>query len=104
MILGSPPFKLRQPARFMPTYRKGPDVALIGWMLSFAALLGALALRQDAPIGGSSALSNMLLLLALLACPMLWQGAPLGISRAQRVVGGLTLLFCLPMLLLPGAS
>jgi hypothetical protein len=88
----------------MPSYRKGPDVALIGWMLSFAALLGALALRQDAPVGGSSALSNMLLLLALLACPMLWQGAPLGISRAQRVVGGLILLFCLPMLLLPGAS
>ena len=79
-------------------------VALIGWILSFAALLGALALRQDAPVGGSAVLSNMLLLLALLACPMLWQGTPLGISRAQRVVGGLILLFCLPMLLLPGAS
>ncbi|MFC3792344.1 hypothetical protein [Sphingobium agri] len=88
----------------MRLYRKGMAVALIGWMLSFAALLGALALRQDAPIGGSAALSNMLLLLALLACPMLWQGAPLGISRAQRVVGGLILLFCLPILLLPGAS
>ena len=79
-------------------------MALIGWILSFAALLGALALRQDVPIGGSTALSNMLLALALLACPMIWQGAPLGISRAQRVVGGLILLFCLPMLLLPGCS
>lgn len=76
----------------------------MGWILSFAALLGGLALRQDAPIGGSAALSNMLLLLALLACPMLWQGKPFGISRAQRVVGGFTLLFCLPLLLLPGPS
>lgn len=78
-------------------------MALIGWILSFVALLGALALRQDAPIGGSATLSNMLLLLALLACPMLWQGKPLGISRAQRVVGGLALLFCLPLLLLPAS-
>ena len=78
-------------------------MALIGWILSFAALLGALALRQDAPIGGSAALSNMLLLLALLACPMLWQSAPLGVSRGQRIAGGLILLFCLPIVLLPGA-
>ena len=78
-------------------------MALIGWILSFAALLGALALRQDAPIGGSAALSNMLLLLALLACPMFWQSAPLGVSRGQRIVGGLILLFCLPIVLLPGA-
>ena len=78
-------------------------MALIGWILSFAALLGALALRQDAPIGGSAALSNMLQLLALLACPMLWQSAPLGVSRGQRVVAGLILLFCLPIVLLPGA-
>ena len=78
-------------------------MALIGWILSFAALLGALALRQDAPIGGSAALSNMLLLLALLACPMLWQSAPLGVSRGQRIAGGFILLFCLPIVLLPGA-
>jgi hypothetical protein len=76
-------------------------VALIGWILSFAALLGALALRQDMPMGGSVGLSNMLFLLALLACPMIWQDRPLGISRAQRVVSALILLFCLPMLLLP---
>jgi hypothetical protein len=76
-------------------------VALIGWILSFAALLGALALRQDMPVGGSVGLSNMLFLLALLACPMIWQDRPLGISRAQRVVSALILLFCLPMLLLP---
>jgi len=78
-------------------------VALIGWILSFAALLGALALRQDMPMGGSVGLSNMLFLLALLACPMIWQDRPLGISRAQRVVSALILLFCLPMLLLPSA-
>jgi len=76
-------------------------VALIGWILSFAALLGALALRQDMPMGSSVGLSNMLFLLALLACPMIWQDRPLGISRAQRVVSALILLFCLPMLLLP---
>lgn len=78
-------------------------MALIGWFLSFAALLGALALRQDMPVGGSFGLSNMLFLLALLACPMLWQGKPLGISRAQRVVTALILLFCLPLVLLPTA-
>ncbi|HWV12246.1 MAG TPA: hypothetical protein VN110_03025 [Sphingobium sp.] len=78
-------------------------MAMIGWILSFAALLCALGLRQDAPINGSTALANMLLLLALLACPMLWQDKPLGISRAQRVVGGLILFFCLPILLLPSA-
>ena len=79
-------------------------MALIGWILSFAALLGALALRQDMPMSGSPSLSNMLFLLALLACPMLWQDKPLGISRGQRIVGALILMFCLPMLLLPGAS
>ena len=79
-------------------------MALIGWILSFAAMLGALALRQDLPVGGSAALSNMLLLLALLACPMVWRDKPLGISRAQRIVSGLILLFCLPLMLLPGAS
>ena len=104
MILGQPPFKLRQSAPFIASYRKGIVVALIGWILSFAALLGALAMRQDAPVGGSATLSNMLLLLALLACPMLWREKPLGISRAQRVVGGLILLFCLPIVLLPSAS
>ncbi|ANI77777.1 MULTISPECIES: hypothetical protein [Sphingobium] len=79
-------------------------MALIGWILSFAALLGALALRQDMPVGDSAGLSNMLFLLTLLACPMLWRDKPLGISRAQRVVGALVLLFCLPLVLLPGAS
>ena len=79
-------------------------MALIGWILSFAAMLGALALRQDLPVGGSATLSNMLLLLALLACPMVWRDRPLGISRAQRIVSGLILLFCLPLMLLPGAS
>ena len=78
-------------------------MALIGWFLSFVALLGALALRQDMPVGGSFDLSNILFLLALLACPMLWRGKPLGISRAQRVVTALILLFCLPLVLLPAA-
>lgn len=78
-------------------------MAMIGWILSFAALLGALALRQDMPVGGSASLSTMLFLLALLACPMLWRESPLGISRAQRVVTGLILLFSLPLVLLPAA-
>lgn len=78
-------------------------MALIGWILSFAALFGALALRQDMPAGGSVGLSNMLFLLALLACPMLWRDRPLGVSRGQRIVGALVLLCGLPLVLLPGA-
>lgn len=78
-------------------------MALVGWILSFIALFGALALRQDMPDGGSASLSAMLFLLALLACPMLWRDSPLGISRAQRTVSGLILLFSLPLLLLPVA-
>ena len=78
-------------------------MALIGWSLSFAALLGALALRQDMPVGGSFSLSNMLFLMALLACPMLWQKKPLGISRAQRIVTALILFFSLPLVLMPTA-
>ena len=76
-------------------------MALVGWILSFIALFGALALRQDMPVGGSIGLSNLFFLLALLACPMLWRDQPLGISRKQRVVAALIALFCLPLLLLP---
>ena len=78
-------------------------MALIGWILSFSAFLGALALRQDMPVGGSVSLSNMLFLLALLACPMVWRESPLGISRAQRIVTALVMLFSLPLVLLPAA-
>lgn len=76
-------------------------MALIGWILSFLALFGALALRQDMPIGGSAALSNMLMLLALLICPMIWREKPLGISRGQRIVLALILFLCAPLVLLP---
>ena len=78
-------------------------MALVGWILSFIALFGGLALRQDMPIGGATGLSNMLFALALLACPMLWRDRQLGISRGQRIVTALALLFCLPLLLLPAA-
>lgn len=76
-------------------------MALVGWILSLIALFGALALRQDMPIGGSFTLSNLLFALALLACPMLWRDKPLGISRKQRIVTALIGLFCLPIVLLP---
>lgn len=76
-------------------------MAFIGWILSFAALFGALALRQEIPAGGSASLSNMLFVLALLACPMLWRNCPLGVSRGQRIVGSLVLLCSLPLVLLP---
>lgn len=76
-------------------------MALIGWFLSFIALFGALALRQDMPIGGSLMLSNMLILLALLSCPMIWRERPLGISRGQRVTIALILFLCMPLVLLP---
>lgn len=78
-------------------------MALVGWILSFMAFLGALALRQDMPIGGSAMLSDMLFLLAFLSCPMVWREKPLGISRGQRVIAALILLFCVPMVLLPAA-
>ena len=76
-------------------------MALFGWTLSFMALFGALALRQDMPIGAATGISNMLFLLALLTCPMLWRDRPLGISRGQRIVTALAMLFGLPLLLLP---
>lgn len=78
-------------------------MALVGWMLSFAALFGALALRQDLPIGGSVELSNLLIGLAVLACPMLWREKPMGVSRGQRIVAGLALILALPLILLPAA-
>ena len=78
-------------------------VALTGWIMSFIALFGALALRQDMPVGGSALLSGMLILLALLSCPMLWREKPLGISRGQRIVAALILFLCVPLVLLPAA-
>lgn len=78
-------------------------MALVGWIMSFIALFGALALRQDMPMGGSVMLSNMLLLIALLCCPMIWREKPLGISRGQRIVVALILFLCVPLVLLPTA-
>nr|WP_255325829.1 hypothetical protein [Sphingobium sp. 15-1] len=76
---------------------------MVGWLLSFIALFGALALRQDMPIGGSGMLSNMLILLALLGCPMIWREKPLGISRGSRIVAALILFLCVPLVVLPMA-
>jgi hypothetical protein len=76
-------------------------VALVGWILSFISLFGALALRQDLPIGGSDTISNLLIALAVLSCPMIWRERPLGISRGQRIVAGLALACALPLILLP---
>ncbi|HKY81988.1 MAG TPA: hypothetical protein VJM09_11030 [Sphingobium sp.] len=78
-------------------------MALVGWILSFIALFGALALRQDMPVGGSATLSALSFCLALLTCPMVWRDRPLGISRTQRIVTALILLSGAPLLLLPGA-
>lgn len=78
-------------------------MAPVGWILSFITLFAGLALRQDMPIGGSVALSNMLIGLAMLACPMVWRGKPLGISRGQRVIFALILLLGAPLVLLPAA-
>lgn len=76
-------------------------MALLGWMVSFVALFGGLALRQDMPVGGSVALSNLLIALAILACPMLWRDKPMGVSRGQRIVAALALILALPLILLP---
>jgi hypothetical protein len=78
-------------------------MAVIGWIIGFCALFAGLGLRQDAPVGGSNILSDMLIALALLACPMLWRGNLLGVSRKQRVVCALILVFCVPVVLLPAA-
>ncbi|MFY9350308.1 hypothetical protein [Sphingobium sp.] len=78
-------------------------MALLGWMVSFVALFGGLALRQDMPVGGSVAISNLLIGLAILACPMLWRDKPMGVSRAQRIVAALALILALPLILLPAA-
>jgi len=76
-------------------------MAMLGWIFGFAALLGGLALRQDMPIGGSTTLSNLLIMLAVIACPMVWRQNPLGISRGQRIAAALILFCCVSMLLLP---
>lgn len=76
-------------------------MAMLGWIIGFTALLGGLALRQDMPIGGSTALSNLLIMLAVIACPMVWRQNPLGISRGQRIAAALILVCCVPILLLP---
>lgn len=78
-------------------------MAMVGWILSFIALFAGLALRQDMPIGGSAALSNMLFLVALLACPMVWRDKPLGVSRGQRIMVVLALIFAMPIFLMPAA-
>lgn len=77
------------------------QVALIGWILSFVFLFAGLALRQDMPVGGSGALSALLLAMAALACPMVWRDSPLGISRGQRIAVALILIFSAPVILLP---
>lgn len=76
-------------------------MAMLGWIIGFIALLGGLALRQDMPVGGSTNLSNLLMLLAIIACPMIWRQNPLGISRGQRIAAALILFCCVPMLMLP---
>lgn len=78
-------------------------MAMLGWIIGFMALLGGLALRQDMPMGGSTALSTMLIALAVIACPAIWLHNPFGVSRGQRITAALILLCCLPALLLPAA-
>ncbi|MEJ7925910.1 hypothetical protein WG908_03965 [Sphingobium sp. AN641] len=76
-------------------------MALLGWIISFGTLFAGLALRQDMPAGGSTAIANGLFMAAFLACPTIWQPKPLGISRGQRVVAVVALILCLPMVMLP---
>jgi len=76
-------------------------VALVGWIISFAALFGGLALWQDMPADGSPMLANMLFMLSLLSCPLLWREKPLGISFSQRIFLAMALVCSLPLLLFP---
>jgi len=77
------------------------QVALVGWIVSFMALFGGLALWQDMPADGSPALANILFMLALLTCPWLWRDKPLGISLSQRIFLAMALVCSLPLLLFP---
>ncbi|MDX3908314.1 MAG: hypothetical protein QHC67_00630 [Sphingobium sp.] len=75
-------------------------MALIGWIISIGALLGGLALRQDAPFPHADQIADGLLLAAFLACPSFWAEAPFGIGRKPRIMACLAMLLALPSILM----
>lgn len=74
-------------------------MALIGWIISIASLLGGLAMRQDMPIPNSYQISNGLLLAAFLACPSFWVDAPFGITAKPRIMACMAMALALPAML-----
>lgn len=75
-------------------------MAIIGWIISFAAFLGGLALRQDMPFFHDDQISDGLLVAAFLSFPPFWRGRPFGIGARPRVVLCLAMLLSLPAILI----
>lgn len=75
-------------------------MAIIGWIMSFAALFGGLALQQDQPFAHAHEIANGLFLGAFLACPALWQEKPFGVSGKSRFVLCLAMVLALPLVLM----
>ncbi|HEX7782853.1 MAG TPA: hypothetical protein VF509_08600 [Sphingobium sp.] len=76
-------------------------MAIIGWIVSTAAFLAGLALRQDLPFLLDDRISNGLLFAAFLTFPPFWAGKPLGITAGQRIMACVAMLLTLPVLFLP---
>jgi len=77
-------------------------MAVIAWVVSFMALLGGLALRQDVPFRHADEIANGLLFAAFLACPLLWRDNPLGVPGKSRFMLCLAMILALPLVLMPG--
>lgn len=75
-------------------------MALIGWIISAAALLCGLALRQDMPFSHAYEIANGLLFAAFLTCPAFWADAPFGITAKPRIMACLAMVLALPLVLL----
>ncbi|PZU58205.1 MAG: hypothetical protein DI547_10650 [Sphingobium sp.] len=75
-------------------------MAALGWILSFIALFGGLALRQDQPFAHAAAIAVMLFVIAFLAFPPVWADRPLGITKGQRITAAVAMLLAMPALYL----
>jgi hypothetical protein len=75
-------------------------MAMIGWIISLAAMLGGLALKQDLPIVHADEIANGLLFGAFLAFPPFWADRPFGITTKPRVSLCLAMALAVPAIML----
>ncbi|CAN5381959.1 hypothetical protein BH10PSE12_BH10PSE12_34850 [soil metagenome] len=75
-------------------------MAMIGWIISMAALLGGLALKQDMPVMHAQDLANGLLFAAFLSFPPIWSDRPMGITAKPRITLCLAMLLAVPAIML----